>query len=722
MGYGVSDVGQRRRKTQLAAKKNKRRSSVAAWEGDDGTGHIGNRQTRFMLERMKKDLEKLEAPREDLPEAKFTALQDAPKIRRRQSLAMWQADPEVAAAQAELKKLQEAARARERGEQEQASAAAKASFRERRQTASTSTLLAQEAGSPARKVAGRELRESLAALVAEEEAKEQARKPKPRQRRKAKRVVMTPAEAKAAQEARVKAQEAETAAKIKAAAESGAAFFAFDHKPKEAVVPEEEAAPKEEPSYGAAGDVAAAPRSVHARSLEHGSTSSSQTTLTAPSVGSHKSSMQKSGATERSPLVARARQRALQGAASGQMAIAAVGAVAVGERAKDERRERTHPARDDSVFTCAGHRRECFSCACSNDGKLLASGSEDGTARVWDATTGDLVRVLEGHGKRTGFQQRGGFGALVSAVAFSPDGASLATGCRDNLVRVFDLATGKIQLQLKGHTAYVSSVEFNVDGGRLVSGSYDETAVVWNAVTGKKRMALLDKKSGHRKTNDIVHYVHHASYDRRGDRVVCASRDGLARIWDGHWDGGGGSTGRLLLTLRGHEAAVLCAKFFVDGRRVATASQDKSARTWDAKTGDQLAVLLGHTHHITAVACLADGRLVTGAKDYTIRVWEDKWNVHNYDHRVLEGHADRVMAVALAQNDGLLVSASFDRTLKCWDPDPADELFVDRRYAAASAAEAEGLLSAQGSVSLAVSQQGSALEAVAEDGEESWLD
>ncbi|EGB06508.1 hypothetical protein AURANDRAFT_4253, partial [Aureococcus anophagefferens] len=265
-----------------------------------------------------------------------------------------------------------------------------------------------------------------------------------------------------------------------------------------------------------------------------------------------------------------------------------------------------------------GHRRECFSCACSNDGKLLASGSEDGTARVWDATTGDLVRVLEGHGKRTGFQQRGGFGALVSAVAFSPDGASLATGCRDNLVRVFDLATGKIQLQLKGHTAYVSSVEFNVDGGRLVSGSYDETAVVWNAVTGKKRMALLDKK--------------------------------------------------------GHEAAVLCAKFFVDGRRVATASQDKSARTWDAKTGDQLAVLLGHTHHITAVACLADGRLVTGAKDYTIRVWEDKWNVHNYDHRVLEGHADRVMAVALAQNDGLLVSASFDRTLKCWDPDPADEL------------------------------------------------
>ena len=167
MGYGVSDVGQRRRKTQLAAKKNKRRSSVAAWEGDDGTGHIGNRQTRFMLERMKKDLEKLEAPREDLPEAKFTALQDAPKIRRRQSLAMWQADPEVAAAQAELKKLQEAARARERGEQEKASAAAKASFRERRQTASTSTLLAQEAGSPARKVAGRELRESLAALVAD---------------------------------------------------------------------------------------------------------------------------------------------------------------------------------------------------------------------------------------------------------------------------------------------------------------------------------------------------------------------------------------------------------------------------------------------------------------------------------------------------------------------------------------------------------------------------
>ncbi len=102
----------------------------------------------------------------------------------------------------------------------------------------------------------------------------------------------------------------------------------------------------------------------------------------------------------------------------------------------------------------------------------LASGSEDGIVRLWDAATGDEVRRLiieEGHASG------------VSSVAFSPDGTRLASGSSDGTARLWDVTTGNEVLRFEGHTNRVYSVAFSPDGTRLASGSSDRTVRLWDA-------------------------------------------------------------------------------------------------------------------------------------------------------------------------------------------------------------------------------------------------
>jgi hypothetical protein len=115
--------------------------------------------------------------------------------------------------------------------------------------------------------------------------------------------------------------------------------------------------------------------------------------------------------------------------------------------------------------------------AFSPDGKRILTGSDDQTAKVWDAVTGREVLALKGHN------------GWVNAVAFSPDGKRIITGSEDNTVKVWDAQGGQELLTLKGHTSVVFSVAFSPDGKRLVTGSYDKTARVWDAERGQAKSA-----------------------------------------------------------------------------------------------------------------------------------------------------------------------------------------------------------------------------------------
>ncbi|WP_051261012.1 TIR domain-containing protein [Desulfovibrio inopinatus] len=285
------------------------------------------------------------------------------------------------------------------------------------------------------------------------------------------------------------------------------------------------------------------------------------------------------------------------------------------------------------------------SAAYSPDGTRIVTASHDGTARIWDATTGKELAVLRGYGDP------------VNSAAYSPDGTRIVTASDDDTVRVWDADTGKQLAVLRGHDFSVTSAEYSPDGTRIVTASWDNTARIWDAATGKQ-LAVL---SGH--GDSVVN----ATFSPDGTRIVTASRDNLARVWDA-------ATGKQLAVLRGHDSWVDSAAFSPDGTRIVTASPDDTARVWDAATGKQLAVLSGHDNGVTSAEYSPDGtRIVTASWDNTARIWDPAMA---QGRAVLHGHDSTETNVAYSPDGPRIVTASDDDTAQVWDPAMAERLGV----------------------------------------------
>jgi WD40 repeat protein/serine/threonine protein kinase len=210
-------------------------------------------------------------------------------------------------------------------------------------------------------------------------------------------------------------------------------------------------------------------------------------------------------------------------------------------------------------------------------------------------------------------------------------------------------------LSAQGNRAY--SAAYSPDGTRIVTASEDKTARIWDANTG----ALLSVLSGH------AAVVSSAAYSPDGTRIVTASEDKTARIWDAH-------TGKQLAALFGHANSVFTAVFSPDGTRIVTASDDKTARIWDAHSGKQLAVLAGHDSFVYSAAYSPDGtRIVTASDDKTARIWD----AHSGKQlAVLAGHDNIVYAGAYSPDGTRIVTASADKTARIWDARTGAQLAV----------------------------------------------
>ncbi|MGJ5633251.1 nSTAND1 domain-containing NTPase, partial [Nostoc sp. CALU 1950] len=200
------------------------------------------------------------------------------------------------------------------------------------------------------------------------------------------------------------------------------------------------------------------------------------------------------------------------------------------------------------------------------------------------------------------------------------------------------------QNRLEGHTREVISASFSPDGERIVTASYDNTARVWD-MTGN----LVAELQGHRSS------VISASFSPDGERIVTASEDKTARVWD--------MTGNLVAELRGHRSYVYSASFSPDGERIVTASWDKTARVWDV-TGNLVAKLQGHRSSVNRASFSPDGeRIVTASEDKTARVWDMTGNLV----AELQGHKSYVTSASFSPDGERIVTASEDNTARVWD-------------------------------------------------------
>ena len=236
---------------------------------------------------------------------------------------------------------------------------------------------------------------------------------------------------------------------------------------------------------------------------------------------------------------------------------------------------------------------------------------------------------------------------IILEVLTNPRFASVRTPAANSVFQ--DIRAADVQLEvLSGHGDSVLSAAYSPDGSRIVTASIDKTARIWDAHTGVQ-LAVL---SGHGEE------VSCAAYSPDGTRIITAAADKTARIWDA-------STGAQLAVLSGHKEGLSCAAYSPDGSRIVTASNDKTARIWDARTGAQLAVLSGHDGQVRAAAYSPDGtRIVTASLDETARIWDARTGAQLV---VLSGHGDAVISAAYSPDGSRIVTASYDKTARIWD-------------------------------------------------------
>ena len=288
-----------------------------------------------------------------------------------------------------------------------------------------------------------------------------------------------------------------------------------------------------------------------------------------------------------------------------------------------------------------GHTASVRSVAFSPDGRTLASGSKDDTIRLWDMQTRTLRKTLIGH---TG---------AVSNVAFSADGKILASGSSDSTICLWSMETGTRLKTLTGHTGTVLSVGFSADGKTLASASTDSTLRLWDTQSGELR-----------KTLPLPHPqdIHKMAFSPDGRTLATWCWEGPVFLWDVQ-------TGerRETATPDGRELrdVVNSMAFSADSTTLASPMNNGTIRLWNIQTGELSRILIGHTYHVFCVAFSPDGKtLASGSYDGTLRLWDAETGELRNTHT---GYTSEVVNVAFSPNGNTLAGAMGNDTVGLWD-------------------------------------------------------
>jgi WD40 repeat protein/serine/threonine protein kinase len=280
--------------------------------------------------------------------------------------------------------------------------------------------------------------------------------------------------------------------------------------------------------------------------------------------------------------------------------------------------------------TLRGHTGSVLSVAFSVDGKLLASGGDDGTVRLWEGSAGQALATFQGH--------RGS----VTSVSFAPDGRALASAGKDGMLKIWDLATAEEQT-LATFPGGVLSVAISPDGQWLAAAG---TGVrLWNLVTRQEQKL----PPGHRLA------VRTVAFSPDSKTLASGSDDRTVRLWDVN-------RSQPPVVLKGHDSYVLSVAFSSDGQNLAAATDEGSALVWDLATRQRRPAVLREAGSIYSVAFVPDGKeLVCGGEDGGLKLWNPATGT-----ALAQGQAGQILAVAIAGDGQRIASGASDGTIHLW--------------------------------------------------------
>eukprot|EP00741_Cyanophora_paradoxa_P019806 tig00021168_g19115.t1 len=366
--------------------------------------------------------------------------------------------------------------------------------------------------------------------------------------------------------------------------------------------------------------------------------------------------------------------------------------------------------------------------AFSNDGRLMASASDDETVIVWDTVKWQSVTVLHGHS------------APVRGVAFSPDSKVVVSSSADRTIKAYDISRWALIKTFRGHQGVIHSVRFSNDGSLLCSCSLDESIKVWDFMT-RKCVASIEGREKDANRRGHVGNVRGCTFvgDSR-NRLVTGGDDCTGRVWDiqdaidrfqraaekdrqggvKSVDDGDADLEYCLRTLPGHSSFVWSVCVSADGSRILSTCWDATAKLWDVGTGKEIPARIEHEKNIRCCdwapatkASKMGPYFATGSGDKTVKVWnsttlacvailkehkdvvwgccfnptctvlasasEDRaimlFDVATWQcKRVLTGHLDWCRLVTFNPSGTLILTCSDDETLKIWDSESGSEV------------------------------------------------
>ena len=289
--------------------------------------------------------------------------------------------------------------------------------------------------------------------------------------------------------------------------------------------------------------------------------------------------------------------------------------------------------------TFEGHTDMVWSVAFSPNGQTLASGSQDGTIRLWNPNNGNLKRTLAGHRD------------AVNSVAFSPDGRTLASGSWDGTIRLWNPNNGNLKRTLTGHTDGISFVAFSPDGTTLASASGDQMIRLWNPNNGKHIRTL----AGHTNMVDSV------AFSPDGRTLASGSRDQTIRLWNPN-------NGNLKRTLTGHTGDISRIMFSPDGRTLASGSRDDTVRLWNPNNGKLKTTLTNQYGGTKPVVFSPDGAtLLIGGLG--ISIWDTQMG--EYKKPLVRDITD-FFSVVFSPDGQVVASGSADNKVRLWEYNVSD--------------------------------------------------